>query len=174
MDLDAWINEPEPESDEESRQSGAGSLEIFYKSTTPVAGFDVRDGYQGEAAYEEPEDVQQQRKEARRAEQANNPHYLKATSKSQRSPSSQLLSPADDVPVVPINLSVPLQVSGKKLSDKYLELERSKSGGDNSRKHRSKKDKKKKNKKGKKEDGEFYCSLEKKNGKIEHLFPGFL
>ena len=147
MDLDAWINRPESEAEEEPKTDG-GSLEIFYKTNTPVS--DFRDGYQGEGVYEDVEDGQQVRREARRVEQANNPHYLKGSSQARRSPSSQLLSPAEEIPVVAINLSVPLQVSAtKKLSDKYLELERRKeASAENSKKHRSKRDKKKKKKKG--------------------------
>lgn len=149
LDLDAWINEPEPESENEERITDLGSLEIFYKTSAPVS--DFRDGYQGEGVYEESEDVQQVRREARRVEQANNPHYLKGFSQAPRSPSSQLLSPAEEIPVMSINLSVPLQVStSKKLSDKYLELERRKDVSlESSQKHRSKRDKKKKKRKGK-------------------------
>lgn len=144
--MDSWINEPEPESDEEPKTDG-GSLEIFYKTSAPVS--DFRDGYQGEGVFEDAEDTQQVRREARRVEQANNPHYLKGSSQARRSPSSQLLSPAEEIPVVAINLSVPLQVStSKKLSDKYLELERRKEAS-SEKKHRSKRDKKKKKKKGK-------------------------
>jgi len=62
------------------------------------------------------------------------------------------LSPnAEEIPVTPINLGVPLKVSSsKKLSDKYLELEKNKDSS-HSKKSRSKKDdgKKKKKKKGK-------------------------
>ena len=144
--MDAWINEPQPESDDERPKAGEGSLEIFYTTSTPVS--DFRDGYQGDAVYEDPEDVQQMRRDARRAEQANNPHYLKGSSSSRRSPSQHLMSPTEDIPVMPINLSVPLQVStSRKLSDKYLELERKKeASSDSSKKHRSKRDKKKKKK----------------------------
>lgn len=159
LDLDAWINEPEQESDDEPK-ADKGSLDIFYKTSTSVS--DFRDGYQGESVYEETEHMQsedvrqsaarqQVRREALRVEQANNPHYLKASSQARQSPSasSQLLSPAsEEIPVMSINLSVPLQVStSKKLSDKYLELERNKEASSDSKKHRSKRDKKKKKKK---------------------------
>ncbi len=161
LDLDAWINEPEPESDEEPKTDGGGSLDIFYKSSTSAP--DFRDGYQGEGVYDEgdqaqSDDVRQQvlrqqvRREALRVEQASNPHYLKGSSQARRSPSSssQLLSPTEEIPVMSINLSVPLQVStSRKLSDKYLELERNKEASSDSKKHRSKRDKKKKKKKGK-------------------------
>lgn len=158
--MDAWINEPEQESDDEPK-ADKGSLDIFYKTSTSVS--DFRDGYQGESVYEETEHMQsedvrqsaarqQVRREALRVEQANNPHYLKASSQARQSPSasSQLLSPAsEEIPVMSINLSVPLQVStSKKLSDKYLELERNKEASSDSKKHRSKRDKKKKKKKG--------------------------
>jgi len=146
LDLDAWINEPEPDSEDEVSHVGQGSLEIFYKSSS---GADAEfDGYQGEnAAPVAPEELQQ-RREARRQEQASNPHYLKG--------SSLLMSPSlspsgEEIPVTPINLAVPLKVSsGRKLSDKYLELEKNKSPP-HSKKNRSKKDdsKKKKKKKGK-------------------------
>ncbi len=154
--MDAWINEPIPE-DDEPKDSG---LDIFYK-TTPVPALDFREsGYQGETStvYEERnegEDTYNQRREARRVVQANNPHYLKSSSSSssRKSPSSQLLSPSasEEIPVVPINLSVPLQIStSTKLSDKYLELERNKeTENQQSKKHRSKKDKKKKKSKAK-------------------------
>ena len=65
---------------------------------------------------------------------------------------SPSLSPStEEIPVTPINLAVPLKVSSsKKLSDKYLELEKNKTSS-HSKKSRSKKDdgKKKKKKKDK-------------------------
>jgi len=147
LDLDAWINEPEPELDDTETQMETGSLEIFYK-TTNIAVPDFRESYQSESgagfvALEDKED-NSQRREARRMEQSTNPHYLKSSSHSRRSPSSQLISQTDDIPIASISLTVPLQVStSKKLSDKYLELEKNK---DSTKKLRSKKDKKKKKK----------------------------
>lgn len=147
LDLEAWINEPEPELDDSENQMETGSLEIFYKTTNAVVP-DFRESYQSESgsgfvASEDKED-NSQRREARRVEQSTNPHYLKSSSHSRRSPSSQLISQIEDIPVAPISLTVPLQVStSKKLSDKYLELEKNK---DSSKKPRSKKDKKKKKK----------------------------
>ena len=147
MDLDTWINEPEPELDDTETQMETGSLEIFYK-TTNIAVPDFCESYQSESgagfvASEDKED-NSQRREARRMEQSTNPHYLKSSSHSRRSPSSQLISQTDDIPIATISLTVPLQVStSKKLSDKYLELEKNK---DSTKKLRSKKDKKKKKK----------------------------
>ena len=150
MDLDTWINEPEPDLDDAENQMENGSLEIFYKTTAaPVQ--DYRESYQGEsgtnfvAAGDKEDD--HQRRETRRIEQSTNPHYLKSSSYSRQSPSSQLISQSDDIPVTPISLTVPLQIStSKKLSDKYLELEKSKDNSSVSKKARSKKDRKKKNK----------------------------
>lgn len=145
--MDAWINEPESELDDTDNQMETGSLEIFYKTTNSAVS-DFRESYQCESgtgflASEDKED-DFQRRETRRMEQSTNPHYLKSSSHSRRSPSSQFISQTDDIPVATISLTVPLQVStSKKLSDKYLELEKNK---DSSKKHRPKKDKKKKKK----------------------------
>ena len=81
---------------------------------------------------------------------ASNPHYLKGSSKN-RGPAA-VVNASEEFPVTPINLSVPLQVStSKKLSDKYLELEKSKENK-HSKKNRSAKEAPdgKKNKKKKK------------------------
>lgn len=55
--MDAWINEPEPDSEDEVSQVGKGSLEIFYKSSGADAEFE---SYHGEnSAYQAPEELQQ-------------------------------------------------------------------------------------------------------------------
>ena len=93
-------------------------------------------------------------------EQASNPHYLKGSKNHRVASASSQAVGVEEIPVTPINLSIPLQVSASgsgKLSDKYLELERLKkskatkekdSSTSHSKKNRSKKDGKvKKNKK---------------------------
>jgi len=48
LDLNAWINEPEPDSEDEVSNVGKGSLEIFYKSSSTADA--EYESYQGDSA----------------------------------------------------------------------------------------------------------------------------
>lgn len=103
LDLDAWINEPLSESEEEEdniSQSGHVMTDIFVKSSSL------------EAKMQPEPSVEQnlKMKEARKQLIAMNPHYLKTN------------EAVDDIPVAPVDLPVPLKIPGlanSKIYDNY-------------------------------------------------------
>ncbi|XP_055073796.2 AP-3 complex subunit delta-1 isoform X2 [Misgurnus anguillicaudatus] len=128
LDLDAWINEPPSESESEDEKPKA----VFAKEEPKHSRSKHTEVDEKELA---------RRREARKQEQANNPFYIKA------SPSSQKGFDApgvEHIPVVQIDLSVPLKVPGMPMSDQYVKLEEE-------RRQKQKADKKKKEKKKKRE-----------------------
>lgn len=128
LDLDAWINEPPSESESEDEK--------------PKAVFAKEEPKHSRSRHTEVDEKElARRREARKQEQANNPFYIKA------SPSSQKVYDApgvEHIPVVQIDLSVPLKVPGMPMSDQYVKLEEE-------RRQKEKADKKKKEKKKKRE-----------------------
>uniref|UniRef100_A0A8C6Q5F6 AP-3 complex subunit delta-1 n=1 Tax=Nothobranchius furzeri TaxID=105023 RepID=A0A8C6Q5F6_NOTFU len=82
------------------------------------------------------------RREARKQEQANNPFYIKASPSSQKV--YQETPGVEHIPVVQIDLSVPLKVPGLPMSDQYVKLEEE-------RRQKERAEKKKKDKKKRKE-----------------------
>ncbi|XP_068090071.1 AP-3 complex subunit delta-1 isoform X2 [Hyperolius riggenbachi] len=131
LDLDNWINEPPSDSESEDEKPKA----IFHdeKQTT------------GKSSRPEIDEEELARRRAvRKEEQANNPFYIKS------SPSPQKMyqeSPGvDHIPVVQIDLSVPLKVPGLPMSDQYVRLEEERRS--KQRKEKDKKRKKVKDKKG--------------------------
>uniref|UniRef100_A0A4W6G3T6 AP-3 complex subunit delta-1 n=1 Tax=Lates calcarifer TaxID=8187 RepID=A0A4W6G3T6_LATCA len=82
------------------------------------------------------------RREARKQEQANNPFYIKASPSSQKV--YQDAPGVEHIPVVQIDLSVPLKVPGLPMSDQYVKLEEE-------RRQKERAEKKKKEKKKRKE-----------------------
>ncbi|XP_046401138.1 AP-3 complex subunit delta-1 isoform X2 [Ischnura elegans] len=130
LDLDAWINDPPSESSESEEEVGEnlfgtserGGLKLFASELY------VR-GSHHPVSQNLSEEEMQKRREARRLELANNPHYLKGSSKKVNDNS------VADIPVAPIELTTPLHIAGLVSSDKYLDLDRKKS----SRKGREKK-----------------------------------
>ncbi|KAM9330592.1 AP-3 complex subunit delta-1 [Gastrophryne carolinensis] len=124
LDLDAWINEPPSDSESEDERPKA----IFQ---------DEKQSHGKSSRPEVDEEELAKRRAARKEEQANNPFYIKS------SPSPQKLyqdSPGvDHIPVVQIDLSVPLKVPGLPLSDQYVKLEE-----ERRTKQRQEKDKKRK------------------------------
>ncbi|KAL1437791.1 hypothetical protein MTO96_048639 [Rhipicephalus appendiculatus] len=116
LDLDQWINDPPSESSSEEEEN---TTEIFIKSEKS-AGI----SHFSEKKYEPSKEELENMREARRQEQASNPHYLKAMPKS-RSANGHLQGAAmDDIPVTEIDLSVPLHIPGLISSDKYLSKDR--------------------------------------------------
>ncbi|KAM3876027.1 AP-3 complex subunit delta-1 isoform 2-T2 [Diretmus argenteus] len=129
LNLDAWINEPPSESESEDEKPKA----IFTKEETKHSRPRHTEVDEKELA---------KRREARKQEQANNPFYIKA------SPSSQKVYQegpgVEHIPVVQIDLSVPLKVPGLPMSDQYVKLEEE-------RRQKERAEKKKKDKKKRKE-----------------------
>uniref|UniRef100_A0A665VGG1 AP-3 complex subunit delta-1 n=1 Tax=Echeneis naucrates TaxID=173247 RepID=A0A665VGG1_ECHNA len=129
LDLDAWINEPPSESESEDEQPKA----IFAKEEPKHSRPRHTEVDEKELA---------RRREARKQEQANNPFYIKASPSSQKV--YQDTPGVEHIPVVQIDLSVPLKVPGMPMSDQYVKLEEE-------RRQKERAEKKKKEKKKRKE-----------------------
>ncbi|XP_059425583.1 AP-3 complex subunit delta-1-like isoform X1 [Carassius carassius] len=137
LDLDAWINEPPSESESEDEK--------------PKAVFAKEEPKHSRSRHTEVDEKElARRREVRKQEQANNPFYIKA------SPSSQKVYDApgvEHIPVVQIDLSVPLKVPGMPMSDQYLKLEEERRQKEKAeRKKKEKKKKREKRGKGRKAD----------------------
>uniref|UniRef100_A0A8C0FQQ0 AP-3 complex subunit delta-1 n=1 Tax=Bubo bubo TaxID=30461 RepID=A0A8C0FQQ0_BUBBB len=129
LDLDAWINEPPSDSESEDEKPKT----IFH------------DEEQRHSRHRQPEIDEEElarRREARKQEQANNPFYIKSSPSPQKR--YQDTPGVEHIPVVQIDLSVPLKVPGMPMSDQYVKLEEE-------RRHKQKLEKDKKKKKQKKE-----------------------
>lgn len=98
LDLDKWINEPLSESSEEEEVT----TEIFFKNDNKNGGTRHQN-----KTYEPTEEELEKRREARKVEQANNPHYLKSNP---AKPSSLDTTKIEDIPVTHIDLTVPLNI----------------------------------------------------------------
>uniref|UniRef100_A0A7N9AUG6 AP-3 complex subunit delta-1 n=1 Tax=Mastacembelus armatus TaxID=205130 RepID=A0A7N9AUG6_9TELE len=129
LDLDAWINEPPSESESEDEQPKAIFAKEEHKHSRP-------------RHTEVDEKELARRREARKQEQANNPFYIKASPSSQKV--YQDAPGVEHIPVVQIDLSVPLKVPGLPMSDQYVKLEEE-------RRQKERAEKKKKEKKKRKE-----------------------
>lgn len=108
LDLDAWINEPPSDSESEEEP--------------PRAMF--QDEEQRQARQRPPEVDEEElarRREARKQEQANNPFYIKSSPSPQKR--YQDTPGVEHIPVVRIDLSVPLKVPGLPMSEQYVKLE---------------------------------------------------
>uniref|UniRef100_A0A1A8H2E7 AP-3 complex subunit delta-1 n=1 Tax=Nothobranchius korthausae TaxID=1143690 RepID=A0A1A8H2E7_9TELE len=129
LDLDAWINEPPSESESEDEQ--------------PKAIFSKEEPKHSRPRHTEVDEKElARRREARKQEQANNPFYIKASPSSQKV--YQETPGVEHIPVVQIDLSVPLKVPGLPMSDQYVKLEEE-------RRQKERAEKKKKDKKKRKE-----------------------
>ncbi|MFT7819362.1 AP-3 complex subunit delta-1-like isoform X1, partial [Arapaima gigas] len=127
LHLDSWINEPPSESESEDEKS--------------VAVFTEEESHRAHPHHAEVDEKElARRREQRKQEQANNPFYIKASPTSQKG--YQDITGVEHIPVVQIDLSVPLKVPGMSTSDKYLKLEEERRQRE--RTERSKKEKKKK------------------------------
>ncbi|XP_065434323.1 AP-3 complex subunit delta-1 isoform X5 [Chrysemys picta bellii] len=129
LDLDAWINAPPSDSESEDEKPKT----IFH------------DEEQRHSRHRQPEIDEEElarRREVRKQEQANNPFYIKSSPSPQKQ--YQDTPGVEHIPVVQIDLSVPLKVPGMPMSDQYVKLEEE-------RRHKQKLEKDKKKKKQKKE-----------------------
>ncbi|XP_006869041.1 PREDICTED: AP-3 complex subunit delta-1 isoform X1 [Chrysochloris asiatica] len=129
LDLDAWINEPPSDSESEDEAPKAIFHEDEQKPTRP-------------RQPEVDEEELARRREARKQEQANNPFYIKSSPSPQKR--YQDAPGVEHIPVVQIDLSVPLKVPGMPASDQYVKLEQE-------RRHRQRLEKDRKRKKQRKE-----------------------
>ncbi|XP_025875159.1 AP-3 complex subunit delta-1 isoform X1 [Vulpes vulpes] len=134
LDLDAWINEPPSDSESEDEKPKA----IFH------------DEEQRQAKQRQPEADEEElarRREARKQEQANNPFYIKSSPSPQKR--YQDVPGVEHIPVVQIDLSVPLKVPGMPMSDQYVKLEEERRHRQRLERDKKRKKKKDKDKKGK-------------------------
>uniref|UniRef100_A0A7N8X0T3 Adaptor related protein complex 3 subunit delta 1 n=1 Tax=Mastacembelus armatus TaxID=205130 RepID=A0A7N8X0T3_9TELE len=134
LDLDAWINEPPSESESEDEQPKAIFAKEEHKHSRP-------------RHTEVDEKELARRREARKQEQANNPFYIKASPSSQKV--YQDAPGVEHIPVVQIDLSVPLKVPGGYVK---LEEERRQKERAEKKKKEKKKRKEKRSGRGKKHD----------------------
>eukprot|EP00058_Branchiostoma_floridae_P018373 XP_002603862.1 hypothetical protein BRAFLDRAFT_276908 [Branchiostoma floridae] len=126
LDLDKWINDPPSESSDE--EGPANSLFIPDDSRMMNESLTRQ-------VEELSDDELERRREIRRAETQNNPHYLKLGGPAKGSKYQEVVN-VEDIPVANIDLSVPLYVPGtKRLSDKYLEAERQARKREKKRRH---------------------------------------
>ncbi|KAM4887520.1 AP-3 complex subunit delta-1 isoform 1-T1 [Thomomys bottae] len=134
LDLDAWINEPPSDSESEDEKPKA----VFH------------DEEQRHVRHRHPEVDEEElarRREARKLEQANNPFYIKSSPSPQKR--YQDAPGVEHIPVVQIDLSVPLKVPGVPMSDQYVKLEEERRHRQRLEKDKKKRKKKEKEKKGK-------------------------
>lgn len=145
LDLDKWINEPPSDSsDEEVVNTG-----IFVSVPD-------ENRYQNETrkTYEPTEEELERRREQRKMEQMNNPHYLKggeagSLTQGYNSYNDGYNDIKNDIPgVTPIDLAVPLKVPGMVSSDKYLQRHREILAQHERKRTKDKKKKKHRKKKG--------------------------
>ncbi|KAJ8419020.1 hypothetical protein AAFF_G00005190 [Aldrovandia affinis] len=133
LDLDAWINEPSSESESEDEK--------------PRAVFTEEEPRHSRARHTEVDEKElARRREVRKQEQANNPFYIKASPSSQKV--YQEAPGVEHIPVVQIDLSVPLKVPGMPMSDQYLKLEEERRQKDRADKRKKKEKRKKRDKRG--------------------------
>ncbi|XP_015183103.1 PREDICTED: AP-3 complex subunit delta-1 isoform X2 [Polistes dominula] len=137
LDLDSWINDPPSES---SDSEDMDMNEIFVKSEKSNNSFMKRET--NEPTVEE----LQKRREARKLEQQNNPHYLKGSFKNSASyhNSTSLYEDFENIPVAELDIPVSLKISNYSDTSKYHNI-----NVDNNHKRHKKHGKKKKSKKNK-------------------------
>uniref|UniRef100_A0A4W5MVR4 AP-3 complex subunit delta n=1 Tax=Hucho hucho TaxID=62062 RepID=A0A4W5MVR4_9TELE len=143
LDLDAWINEPPSgsESEDEGRKTKTKGKAVFAKEESRHT----------KPRYTEVDEKElAKRREVRKAEQANNPFYIKASPSSQKV--YQEAVGVEHIPVVQIDLSVPLKVPGMPMSDQYVKQEEERR--EKNKADRKKKDKKKRREKGRQRRGD--------------------
>ncbi|CAN8004626.1 unnamed protein product [Ixodes hexagonus] len=166
LDLDQWINDPPSESSEEEEEDNVA--EIFVKT-------DKSSSHYTEKKYDPTDEELENMREARKQEQANNPHYLKATPKGRSSNGHVQGVGVEDIPVAEIDLSVPLHIPGLISSDKYLSASRKArevADGEEGRERRGKKKKRRRRKKGEEDEEEEERRLPPPEVPSEEELPG--
>uniref|UniRef100_A0A4W3GT72 AP-3 complex subunit delta-1 n=1 Tax=Callorhinchus milii TaxID=7868 RepID=A0A4W3GT72_CALMI len=150
LDLDVWINRPPAEisSDDEKPKKT-----IFH---------DEEHRHVKPRQPEMDEDELARRREVRKQEQANNPFYIKSSP----SPQKVHASGVEHIPVVQIDLSVPLRVPGMPLSDQYLKLEEERQQKIDREKRKKKQ---KKDKKGKRRHDSHHTESDEDIAPVHHV-----
>ncbi|XP_034182981.1 adaptor-related protein complex 3, delta 1 subunit-like garnet [Osmia lignaria lignaria] len=130
LDLDSWINDPPSES---SDSEDLDMNDIFIKTDK------TSDSYSKRELIEPSAEELQKRRDARKLEQENNPHYLKGTFKNSASyhNSSSIYEEFENIPVAELDIPVSLKITNNHKRYKV---------------HSRKKKKSKKNKKATSED----------------------
>lgn len=130
MDLNSWINDPPSES---SDSEDLDMNDIFIKAEKPNDSYSKREF--SEPSLEELE----RRREARKLEQENNPHYLKDSFKTSTSyhNSSNVYEDFENIPVAELDIPISLKISNNLHRCQNI---------DSSHKRRKKHEKKKKSK----------------------------
>ncbi|XP_076298651.1 adaptor-related protein complex 3, delta 1 subunit-like garnet [Lasioglossum baleicum] len=107
LDLDSWINDPPSES---SDSEDLDMNDIFIKTEK------TSDSYSRREFNEPTAEELQKRREARKLEQQNNPHYLKGSFKNSTSyhNSSSIYEEFDNIPVAELDIPVALKVNHHK------------------------------------------------------------
>lgn len=143
LDLDAWINDPPSES---SDSEDLDMNDIFVKIEK------ASDSYRKQHVVELTPEELQLRRDARKLEQENNPHYLKGSSNSYKNSSSyhnisnNNEEDFENIPVAELNIPVSLEIPGLTSSKQYLNFNAREDAGDKRHNRRSKKKSSKKNK----------------------------
>ncbi|XP_076636693.1 adaptor-related protein complex 3, delta 1 subunit-like garnet isoform X2 [Colletes latitarsis] len=103
LDLDSWINDPPSES---SDSEDLDMNDIFIKTDK------TNDAYCKREFNEPSAEELEKRREARKLEQQNNPHYLKGTFKNSRSyhNSSNIYEEFENIPVAELDIPVSLKI----------------------------------------------------------------
>lgn len=132
LDLDVWINPPAEDaysSPSEPEDMDDIFLPKHHERVAP-GGDRGRGGSREKGGAKESQELSWDEinkvREARRQEQLNNPHYLKSSVPKKKNSSYENDDDDNDVPVLELNLSVPLRVSvgNEKRSDRYLNIEK--------------------------------------------------
>ncbi|XP_041086520.1 AP-3 complex subunit delta-1 isoform X2 [Polyodon spathula] len=131
LDLDSWINKPLREIESEDEKPRA----IFQEEEPQHSRPRLPEIDEKELA---------KRREVRKQEQASNPFYIKSSPSPQKETAS-----VDHIPVVQIDLSVPLKVPGMPMSEQYVKLEEDRRQKQKQDKKKDKKKKEKEKKRGK-------------------------
>ncbi|XP_064098202.1 AP-3 complex subunit delta-1-like [Macrobrachium nipponense] len=136
LDLDAWINDPPSESEADDDEEDGEKADIFVKSESSSR-------ERKKEKYEPTEDELQKLRDARRAEQASNPYYVKSLSQSSPRPNHNNIQ-VDEIPVAALDLNVSLKIPGMTSLDKYQVVD----GWEGSKKRHTKKQKKRSKRRG--------------------------
>jgi len=139
LDLDVWINDPPSESSEDEDVSDVGAHDIFVKIDRLADGMSSTNNHNKQSELTEEE--LEKRRQARKMEQANNPHYLKTSNdhKTKNKFNSTVIDEFDGV-YEELDLAVPLKIPGLASSDNYLSLDQStKKGRKNKKKKKGRK-----------------------------------
>ncbi|XP_072172956.1 AP-3 complex subunit delta-1-like [Diadema setosum] len=129
LDLDKWINAPPSDSSDEEVTIDTMFIHDAHRVNHQKVVYEELD-----------EDELERRREARRVEQANNPHYLKDNRTPRKKKLKDLAAenepPVNSIPVAQIDLNVPLHVPGVNVTDQYMQHTKGSSGKKKHRKHK--------------------------------------